>query len=154
MRLTSERAVVGAMLVLSLITLGLQAFVLRPRLWPAGPGLALSGDTVFARLAAPRPIAVIRPPEVAAIADRPATVVNVFPGGPADQAGITKNTREIFITLNSGAFVPPNPSISLESLGVDLRPLDAAVALQQWRLMQHMTGFMTGGARLDQPRSW
>ena len=33
MRLTFERAVVGAMLVLSLITLGLQAFVLRPRLW-------------------------------------------------------------------------------------------------------------------------
>src|SRR5918993_703203 len=104
MRLTAERVLVGAMLVLSLITLGLQAFVLRPRLWPAGPGLALSGDTVFARLAAPRPIAVIRPPEVAAIAVNPVTVVDVFPGGPADQAGINTNIHELAITLNS-AFV-------------------------------------------------
>src|SRR5688500_7806461 len=105
MRLTAERVLVSAMLVLSLITLGLQAFVLRPRLWPAGPGLALSGDTVFARLAAPRPVAVIRPPEVAAIAVNPATVVDVFPGGPADQAGIGKNSSEIVISLSAPAFV-------------------------------------------------
>ena len=64
MRLSTERALIGAVMVVSLITLGLQAFVLRPHLWPAGAGLALSGDTTFARWAAPSPIVVIRPPDV------------------------------------------------------------------------------------------
>src|SRR5688500_5465056 len=105
MRLMSERVVVGAMLVLSLVALGLQAFVLRPRLWPAGPGLALSGDTVFARLAAPRPVALIRPPEVGAIATTAAAVVDVFPGGPADRAGIVKGASELHIALAPPAYV-------------------------------------------------
>jgi hypothetical protein len=139
MRLTTERVLVGAMLVLSLITLGLQAFVLRPRLWPAGPGLALSGDTVFARLAAPRPVAVIRPPEVAAIAVNPATVVDVFPGGPADQAGIRRNTSELVIVL--------------ESTTLDLQPQDARLALHAWRAMQDSTGHI-GGVQLNQPPIW
>jgi hypothetical protein len=155
MRLMSERVVVGAMLVLSLITLGLQAFVLRPRLWPAGPGLALSGDVVFARLAAPRPIAVIRPPEVAAISTSPATVVDVFPGGPADQAGIGKNSSEIVISLSAPAFARAESRSILESPAIDLQPGDAESALRRWRLMQQMTGFINpGGADLDQPSIW
>jgi S1-C subfamily serine protease len=99
MRLMSERVVVGAMLVLSLITLGLQAFVLRPRLWPAGPGVALSGDTVFARVAAQRPVAVIRPPDVSAVTGAPITVVGVFPGSPADRQGIREGDRAIGMNL-------------------------------------------------------
>src|SRR5688572_17284736 len=155
MRLMSERVVVGAMLVLSLITLGLQAFVLRPRLWPAGPGLALSGDVIFARLGAPRPIAVIRPPEVAAIAASPATVVDVFPGGAADQAGIGKNSSEIVISLSSPAFARAESRSILESPAIDLQPGDAESALRRWRLMQQMTGFINpGGVDLDQPSIW
>ena len=139
MRLTAERVLVGATLVLALITLGLQAFVLRPRLWPAGPGLALSGDTVFARLAAPRPVAVIRPPEVGAVANNPATVVDVFPGSPADQAGMTRNTSDLLITLDSTT--------------LDLQPRDARSALHAWRAMQDSTGHI-GGVQLDQPPIW
>ena len=155
MRLMSERVIVGTMLVLSLITLGLQAFVLRPRLWPAGPGLALSGDVVFARLAAPRPVAVIRPPEVAAIATSPATVVDVFPGGSADQAGIGKNSSEMVISLRAPAFVRAEPRSIVESQVIDLRPRDAESALRRWRLMQQMTGSINpGGVDLDQPPIW
>jgi tRNA A-37 threonylcarbamoyl transferase component Bud32 len=64
MRLWTERLVVGAFLTMSLVTLGLQAFVLRPHLWPAGAGLALTGDPGVEALAAPQPVAVIRPPRL------------------------------------------------------------------------------------------
>jgi hypothetical protein len=131
MRLMSERVVVGAMLALSLITLGLQAFVLRPRLWPAGPGIALSGDTVFAALAAPRPIAVIRPPDVSDFGDWPVTVVRVWPGGSADLVGVREGAGVL------GIHAPPPLRGVLSS--------DPAQLLLAWRDVQR--------ARLDQPVS-
>ena len=150
MRLTVERAIVGAMLALSLITLGLQALVLRPRLWPAGPGLALSGDTVFARLAAPRPVTLIRPPEVGAIATTNATVVDVFPGGPADQAGVARGTGDLHIALESQAFAA---GVKIQPATLDLRPQPPDAALLQWRSMQAGTGSING-VPLDHPPVW
>jgi hypothetical protein len=47
MRVSPDRLLVGGVFALSLATLGLQALVLRPHLWPAGAGVALSGDTVM-----------------------------------------------------------------------------------------------------------
>jgi len=88
MRLSIERAVLGAVVAISLIALGLQAFVLRPRMWPAGAGLAVSGDTVMGALANPKPFTVIRPPDVREAAGSPITVTRVFPGGAADRAGM------------------------------------------------------------------
>lgn len=88
MRVTSDRLIVGAVLALSAATLVVQAFVLRPHLWPAGAGLAVSGETVMATLAEPHPVAVIRPPDVSATAGQPVTVTRVWPGGAADRAGI------------------------------------------------------------------
>jgi len=75
MRVPSERLLVGAVLAVALVALALQAFALRPRLWPAGAGVALSGDTVLGTLAAPRPAAVIRPPDAAGAAGAPVTVL-------------------------------------------------------------------------------
>jgi len=88
MRLSTERLLIGAVLAVSLLVLGLQAFVLRPHLWPAGAGLALSGDTVMGTLAAPRAVAVIRPPDVHDAAGTSVTVRRVWSGGPAHRAGI------------------------------------------------------------------
>ena len=88
MRLNAERTVVLGAMAISLVVLGLQALVLRPHLWPAGAGLAVSGDTVMGVLAAPRPVSVIRPPDLADAAGQSVTVLRVQPGGPADQAGI------------------------------------------------------------------
>ncbi len=109
-------------MAISLVTLGLQAFVLRPHLWPAGAGLALSGDTVMGALAAPRPVAVIRPPDVRDVAGTSVTVMRVWPGGAADRAGIREGDRIRGITR-------PATRIGLDS-GL---PQDAVDVLRVWR---------------------
>src|SRR5687768_14688430 len=164
MRLMSERVVVGAMLVLSLITLGLQAFVLRPRLWPAGPGVALSGDIVFGRHAAPRPIAVIRPPDVSArFAGKEITVSRVVPGSPAERAGFVDGDRALRITLYEGAFLPDSgEKAEAIEINLDGRPRSAEDVLGEWRVVQHLRGDLTAvGADgtfrriyLEQPPIW
>ncbi len=115
MRHSSERALVGVVMAISLVTLGLQVFVLRPHLWPAGAGLALSGDTVMATLAAPRPTAVIRPPDLSRVIGTGVTVLRVQPGGPADRAGINEGDRLRGLTgsasrIGLDAGLPQNPS--------------------------------------------
>jgi Protein kinase domain len=145
MRLMSERVVVGAMLVLSIVTLGLQAFVLRPRLWPAGPGLALSGDIVFGRHAAPRPIAVIRPPDASAlIAGSAITVLRVVPESPAQRAGLVDGDRASRITLNDPAFLPDGGD-QAESIEINLdgRPRIVEDVLREWRVLQHLRADLT-----------
>jgi hypothetical protein len=114
MRLSTERLLIGAVMAVSLVTLGLQTFVLRPRMWPAGAGLALSGDTVMGVLAEPGPVAVIRPPDAADAAGASVTVVRVWPGGAADRAGLRVGDRVRGLTrpatrigLDNG--LPPDP---------------------------------------------
>ena len=84
---------VGGILLLSVLTLGLQAVVLRPRLWPAGAGLSLWGDTVMGPFAAPRPVAVTRPPDVRKAAGARVVVTDLWPGGSAAQAGLQSGTE-------------------------------------------------------------
>lgn len=85
---TAERLLLAFVMAISIATLGLQALALRPYLWPAGAGLALSGETVMGTLAAPRPVSVIRPPDISTVAGAPISVLRVFPGGAADRAGL------------------------------------------------------------------
>lgn len=128
MRLTIERAAMGAIMAISLVTLGLQAFVLRPNLWPGGAGLALSGETVLGVLAAPRPVAVIRPPDLGQAIGTPVTVVRVFPGGTADRAGIKPGDQIRGITRDASR------------IGLDNGfPQDAGDVLRVWRDVQRMT---------------
>ena len=75
-------------LVLAVIVFVMQAAVVRPRLWPAGAGLVISGDTVLASLGEARIFAALRPPDVRSAGGRPATIARVWPGGPADRAGV------------------------------------------------------------------
>jgi GAF domain-containing protein/predicted Ser/Thr protein kinase len=105
MRVSTERLIVGVVLALSAATLVVQAVVLRPHLWPAGAGLAVSGDTVMGMLAEPRPVAVIRPPDVRAAAGQPVTVTRVWPGGAADRAGLRVGDQI--------RVLPPEPSQGL-----------------------------------------
>src|SRR5688572_5061965 len=102
MRPSTERALIGAVMAIALITLGLQAFVLRPRMWPAGAGLALSGDTVMGTLAAPRPVAVIRPPDLTNVDGRCINVMRAFPGGPGDRAGLRQGDCVSRVTTPTG----------------------------------------------------
>jgi hypothetical protein len=163
MRLSTERALIGAVMAISLITLGLQAFVLRPHLWPAGAGLALSGETVMGTLAAPRPVAVIRPPDLSGMIGTSVTVVRVQPGGPAARAGIREGERIRGITR-------PATRIGFDS-GL---PQDAADVLSAWRALQQMApgetlnldvagadpstslgaGGVTRGVIVEQPAIW
>ena len=101
MRVSSERLMVGAALSLSAAALVVQAAVLRPHLWPAGAGLAVSGANVMGMLSEPRPVAVIRPPDVRTAAGQPVTITHIWPGGAADRAGL--RVGDIVNTL------PPEP---------------------------------------------
>ena len=156
MRLTAERVLVGALLVLSLITLGLQAVVLRPHLWPAGAGLALSGDTVMGTLAVPRPVPVIRPPNVQeAVAAGGVTVARVWPGGAAERAGVREGDRLDAITRPAAR------------MGTDFRSAtDGAGVLLLWRAVQQISpgeplqleiageNGATRAVTVDQPAVW
>lgn len=89
MRLGTERLILAAAMALSVLTLGLQAFVLRPHLYPAGADRALVGDTMIGALTAPQPVAVIRPPRIDTGAGDPSHVLRVWrdlqrlpPGAP------------------------------------------------------------------------
>ena len=127
MRHTTERALIGVVMAISLVTLGLQAFVLRPHLWPAGAGLALSGETVMGTLAAPRPIAVIRPPNLSDAAGKSVAVIRVVPGGAADRAGIRVSDHIRGITR------------STTRIGLDGGlPQDASDGLLVWRAVQQI----------------
>jgi predicted Ser/Thr protein kinase len=88
MRVSTERLIVGVALALSTATLVVQAVVLRPHQWPAGAGLAVSGENVMGVISEPQPVAVIRPPDVRAAAGLPVRVTRVWPGGAAARAGI------------------------------------------------------------------
>ena len=51
-------------LAVSLLVCALHVVVVRPRLWPAGAGAIVSGDSVMARLSEPRVMPRISPPEL------------------------------------------------------------------------------------------
>ena len=133
MRASSERLLIAAVLAASVVTLALQAFVLRPYLWPAGAGLAVSGDTVMGVLSAQRPVEVIRPPELTGIAGSPVTIQQIWPGSTADRAGLRPGMQVRSIVNSRG------DTLDLEG-GL---PADAADVLRVWRTTQ---GFTAGGA--------
>lgn len=122
MRLSMERLFIGAVLAISLVTFGLQAFVLRPHLWPAGAGLALSGETVMGILAAPRPVAVIRPPDAREAAGIDVMATRMVPGGAAERAGLHQGERILAISR-------PSTRIGLDN-GL---PAEASGVLRVWR---------------------
>jgi GAF domain-containing protein len=155
MRPSTERLLIGAVMAISLVTLLLQAFMLRPHLWPAGAGLALSGDTVMGVLAEPQPVAVIRPPNISEAAGTTVLVTRVWPGGAADRAGLRVGDQVRGITHAANR-------IGLDT-GVPAEPRDA---LRVWREMQRLAPGETlqldvtaadGAARtvsIEQPAVW
>src|SRR5689334_22302886 len=127
MRVSTERLLLGAVMAVSLVTLALQAVVLRPHLWPAGAGLALSGETVMGAMAEPRPVAVIRPPNFGDARGTAVSILRVRPGGAADRAGLRTGDRVRGITR-------PATRIGLDN-GF---PQDPADVLRVWREVQNI----------------
>jgi hypothetical protein len=117
--------VVGALTVTLFL---LQAVVVRPRLYPAGAGLALSGDGLFGPLSEPSAISFARLPELAG-SHGPAVIVRrVWPGGAADRAGVAPGTRIAAIEDATGRRV---------DFGQGL-PATADGSLILWRQMQQL----------------
>ncbi len=122
MRVSSERLIVGAVLAVSLATVLVQGLVLRPRLWPAGAGLAVSGGSIMGVVSEPQPVAVIRPPDLRGAAGQDVTVTQVWPGGPADRAGIKPgdvirrlppDSRDVLIVWREVQALTPGAPLSL-----------------------------------------
>ena len=88
MRLARSLAV-ALVATLTVATLLGQALLLRPYLYPAGAGLTLSGDAIMNELAEPPPVGFAHLPNVAAAMGRPITITNVWPGSPAERAGLS-----------------------------------------------------------------
>src|SRR4029453_2551189 len=89
---SSARIVLLTVLAFSLLVLVLQVTAVRPRLWPAGIGATFSGDTGLASLPEPRPVAPIRPPDVAGVLGAPLEITMVAPAGEALQKELAAGT--------------------------------------------------------------
>ena len=83
---------IGIVTALTIATICVQLGVLRPRLWPAGAGLVLSGDAVMGALGEPAAFGVPHLPDVRPLLDQPVVVRRVWPGGAADSAGLAAGT--------------------------------------------------------------
>ena len=122
------RLVVSVVLALALAVAGLQIAVVRPYLWPAGAGVALSGDTIFASLGEPRPVPRLRPPDVVRTAGMPVTIARVnqelTTGGNGLRVG----------AIVTGIYGPAGVRIDLAG-GL---PNDARGALGVWRDAYHL----------------
>jgi eukaryotic-like serine/threonine-protein kinase len=108
---SSARLVLLTVLALSLLALGLQVAVVRPRLWPAGIGATLSGETVLASLSEPRTVAQIRPPDVAGVRGTPREITMVAPAGEARQRELTPGTP-IDLVLDRAESLRPTAQVS------------------------------------------
>ena len=89
---TRTRIALLVLLALSLIIFALQAIVVRPNLWPAGAGITLSGDTLFASLAEPVALPRIRPPYLNEVTGNPIFVTRVDPLSAAAAQGLMVGT--------------------------------------------------------------
>jgi eukaryotic-like serine/threonine-protein kinase len=77
--LPTGRIAVAGVLLLSIVAFLVQLVSVRPYVWPAGVGLTLDGDTVFASLADPPAVPRIRPPNLGTVVDAPVRMTNVAP---------------------------------------------------------------------------
>jgi hypothetical protein len=100
------RILLAIVLGLSLVVFAVHLLTLRPRLWPAGAGVAVSGDTVFTIVSEPRAFARIRPPDVRDLVGTPITITRVTPGSEADRRGLVAG-------LSAGQF-PADPAAILD----------------------------------------
>ncbi len=138
------RAVIAGVLALSLVVFVIQLTEVRPYLWPAGSGVTLSGDTVFASLSEPRALPRIRPPAVAVITGSPIVVTRVASHSAAAGHRLTDGT-EVAVVLGT---VP-------EASSDERFPPTVEGVLQLWRrIYSHrapdaMTSLVTRGS--EQP---
>ncbi len=124
-RVSIEQLVVVIVLLLSIFVLGLQAFVLRPYLWPAGAGMVLSADSISGNSPNRARSGVFARQTSEASRGSTVTVVRVWHGGAADTSGVEEGHTVSALSVAGG------PTVDL-ARGL---PSDAAEVLRLWRTM-------------------
>ena len=122
-RVTTDQIIVGIVLALSVLVWGLHVVVLRPFLWPAGAGIALSADVIFGQFAERHQLTTIRPPDLAGIQRGPVTITRVWTGGAAEKAELHEHLPVYSISGASGAPIDLSAGI----------PDDPQALLRLWR---------------------
>ena len=112
-------------MALALAIAGLQIAVVRPYLWPAGAGIALSGDAVLASLGMPGLVPRVSPPDLSRVAGQPVTVARV---NPAAAIHLPEGT------VVTGFYDASGRRVDL-SRGL---PADPAGLLRVWRRAYHL----------------
>jgi hypothetical protein len=151
------RVAVGVLAAVTVAALYVQSVVLRPRQWPAGVGMTLSGDSLMLSLAEPAAVTIAQLPDLRAVLGRPITIVDIWPGGEADQAGLKPGAIVTAVEDADGHRVDIGPVV----------PDDPARALAVWRDLHHLSpvGPLTFDVRdglgiserrvtLDRPAVW
>lgn len=116
----TRTALVATVAALAIATLLVQALLVRPYLYPAGAGLTLSGDALMSDLAEPPPVGFAHLPNVATAVGRPITITSIWPGSPADRAGLTVGTIVTGLSDGSGrqvqwgAVLPEDPVAAMQ----------------------------------------
>jgi GAF domain-containing protein len=143
-RRSRDQLVVGVVLALSLYVLGLQAAVLRPFLWPAGAGLALSAESIFGQFAEVRPLTTIRPPDLRSLAGTHVTVTHVWSGGAAEQHRLHEGLRVDAVSGSDGQTIDLSAGL----------PTDPAALLRIWRAVYDVDprSPITMTVRFDKPK--
>jgi hypothetical protein len=123
------RMAIVVVAALAIASLYVQMGVLRPRLWPAGAGLILSGDSLVATLAEPAVFALPHLPDVRPVLDQPVVVTSVWPGGAADRAGVVTGDHITAVEDDAGRRVEFGWRLPSTSAGV----------LEIWRQMNTLS---------------
>jgi hypothetical protein len=113
----ARAAIVFVAAALTVATLIVQVSLVRPYLYPAGAGLTLSGDAIMNELAEPPPVGFAHLPNVAAAMGRPVTITNIWPGSPADRAGLQVGMLVTGIRHASGGRVDWGETLPADAVG-------------------------------------
>ena len=90
--LTHARPIVSTILALAIAIAGLHLAVVRPYLWPAGAGIVLSGDRLFASLGGLQPIPQLQPPDVVKVANSTVIVTRANPSRRSATTAVIEGT--------------------------------------------------------------
>ena len=128
-------AAIALITALSATAFVLQAVVVRPHLYPAGAGFITSGDAVMNELGEPAAVGVAHLPDLRTVLDRPVTVTEVWPGSPADRAGLAPGAVITAVESAGGIQLAIGPAL----------PADPLETMAVWRTMYRLkpTGAIT-----------
>ena len=131
---SSSRLQLATWVILALCVLlfGVHLTISRPRMWPAGTGVSLSGDLILASLSDPQPIGRIRLPAVDGHSSAPLTIARVTPGSEAARSGLQGGSPVVVTFYNSPDWRPAHGEVG-EALVLERFSETTEENLDLWR---------------------